>query len=461
MDYPKSVPNVGLVNGKFVDENTATGQVGSLIPAAWGSAVTDELLAVIQAGGLEPTEGDNDQLLQALQAIISAAIPSAPAQASESVAGIVKLVSDVLMTAGLDDTAAVTLKKLVGKLVSQGYTAFTTGGAAAAYTLTPVPALAGYAENQRFRVKFDRAGAGATTLNISGRGAKRLKQYDSAGNKVDAVLAAGQLADVEYDGAEMVILDPLPALVMPPASIQGSARALAVSATGTNAQVTVSADELVLKSASGGYQGFAGLALTINAAASGFNGLDTGALAASTWYSIWVIWNGATTAGLLSLSATAPTLPAGYTHKARVGWIRTDATANKYPLGFTQLGRSVQYKVAVGSNVSSIPVLSSGVAGNINTPAWVAVPTGAFVPSTAAAIKVMGSTTQAGLMVAPNNQFGAIGSTTNPPPYLASAGSSNAQSSSPGVLLLESSNIYLASSGSSAVIACLGWEDNL
>lgn len=33
---PKSVPGVGLVGGKFVDENTATGQQGSLIPSVWG-----------------------------------------------------------------------------------------------------------------------------------------------------------------------------------------------------------------------------------------------------------------------------------------------------------------------------------------------------------------------------------------------------------------------------------------
>lgn len=67
MDYPKSVPSVGLVGGKFVDENQATGVVGSLIPSQWGNAVTDEMLAVIKAAGLAPDEANNGQLLAALQ----------------------------------------------------------------------------------------------------------------------------------------------------------------------------------------------------------------------------------------------------------------------------------------------------------------------------------------------------------------------------------------------------------
>jgi hypothetical protein len=67
MDYPKSVPNVGLVDGKFIDENTVTGAVGSLIPSAWGNAVTDEILAVIKAAGIVPAEGANDQLLKAIR----------------------------------------------------------------------------------------------------------------------------------------------------------------------------------------------------------------------------------------------------------------------------------------------------------------------------------------------------------------------------------------------------------
>ncbi|CAI8864268.1 phage tail protein [Pseudomonas zeae] len=67
MDYPKSMPGVGLVNSRFVDENPLTGTPGSLIPAEWGNALTEEVLAVIKAAGIEPTEGLNTQLLEAIR----------------------------------------------------------------------------------------------------------------------------------------------------------------------------------------------------------------------------------------------------------------------------------------------------------------------------------------------------------------------------------------------------------
>ncbi|UQS15562.1 phage tail protein [Pseudomonas sp. HS6] len=69
MDYPKSVPSAGLVNGKFVDENPLTGTPGSLIPADWGNSVTQEILSVIKAGDLTPDEKKYDQLLQAIQTV--------------------------------------------------------------------------------------------------------------------------------------------------------------------------------------------------------------------------------------------------------------------------------------------------------------------------------------------------------------------------------------------------------
>lgn len=72
MDYPKSVPGIGLVNGKFVNEDVVGGLPGSLIPATWGNGVTDELLNVVKSAGLEPSENDATQLLQAIKKISQA-----------------------------------------------------------------------------------------------------------------------------------------------------------------------------------------------------------------------------------------------------------------------------------------------------------------------------------------------------------------------------------------------------
>ena len=69
MDYPKSVPSAGLVNGKFVDENPLMGTPGSLIPAEWGNSVTQEIINVIKAGDLAPDENKYDQLLQAIRSV--------------------------------------------------------------------------------------------------------------------------------------------------------------------------------------------------------------------------------------------------------------------------------------------------------------------------------------------------------------------------------------------------------
>lgn len=67
MDFPKSVPSAGLVNGRFVDEDPLKGTPGSLIPASWGNGVTQEVLNVIQAAGLMPSEQLSNQLLTALR----------------------------------------------------------------------------------------------------------------------------------------------------------------------------------------------------------------------------------------------------------------------------------------------------------------------------------------------------------------------------------------------------------
>ena len=347
-----------------------------------------------------------------------------------------------------------------------------TGGTATAFTLTPAPAITANAANQRFRVKFNAAAGTTPTLAVSGQAALALKYRDSTGAK-QAITATqvpiNWVSDVENDGTDWVVLDSLPAVAVSPASVQGAFKNLAASATGTSANVTVSADEIVVENSSNIYQTLRAVSLTIAGTSVGANALDTGTIAASTWYSVWVIWNGTTTAGLLSLSATAPTLPGGYTHKARIGWIRTDGTGNKFPLKFVQNGRKVQYSVAAGSNLTALPIMSSGAQGSITTPTWVAVATGNFIPSTAGEIDVVlagqyssGSAYQG--IVAPNNGYGGITSSTNPPPLaINNLGAGSATGTATKMSMVpESSNIYAALSPGSGTIEvlCAGWTDN-
>jgi len=87
-------------------------------------------------------------------------------------------------------------------------------------------------------------------------------------------------------------------------------------------------------------------ATVLNALVVGANGIDAGALAAETWYSIYAIGDstGAITpdAGLLSTSPTAPTLPAGYDCFRRIGAARTNGSAGL--IGFRQMGHEVYYE---------------------------------------------------------------------------------------------------------------------
>jgi hypothetical protein len=245
-------------------------------------------------------------------------------------------------------------------------------------------------------------------------------------------------------------------------SVLGAFRNLVASSTGSSANVTVTADEIVLSNATNQYVTLRTVSLTIAGTTTGANALDTGTIAASTWYSVWAIWNGTTTAGLLSLSSTAPTLPSGYTHKARIGWVRTDGTGNKYPLAFKQYGRKVRYVVA--GNVAALPQIAGASVGAPNTPTWVSQSTANFAPTTIANISLMAVCNGAGskAICAPSNAYGSYSSTTNPPPMAAGASSAaNVATTSNYDMILETANTLYWASDATAVLACTGWEDNL
>nr|WP_256344804.1 hypothetical protein [Pseudomonas gingeri] len=205
-----------MVNGKFVDESPVNGTPGSLIPSSWGNAVTDEILSVIRSTNAVPTESNNAQLTDAIVSIAdlraSQAVSKAVSQSTENASGVAKIATQVQTNLGVDDTTIVTPKKMAGAVQGQALVAFTTTGAAPQFALAPVPAASAYTVNQRFQVSFNAAGGAAPTLNISGLGVKNLKQYNSFGGKVAAIIVSGQVSDVVYDGTDFVVLDALPNL---------------------------------------------------------------------------------------------------------------------------------------------------------------------------------------------------------------------------------------------------------
>lgn len=82
---------------------------------------------------------------------------------------------------------------------------------------------------------------------------------------------------------------------------------------------TVSFDEAILKNASGGLLKIGASSFIINAASTGLNGVDVGAIqGVDKWYVIHIVSDGVVVGGVLSLSIT-PTLPAGMTHFALAG----------------------------------------------------------------------------------------------------------------------------------------------
>lgn len=154
----------GHFNNTFASENPTTGRAPTLVTPEWLNAVQGELAGVVVDAGLPLDKADDQQVIRALA--------------------------------------------VLARL--QKYTAFATAGDAPSFTLNCSPAVTAYTPGLRFRVRFHALGSGAATLNVNGLGAKSIKQYDSAGGKVTAVIAANQLADLEYDGVEFVLGGPLP-----------------------------------------------------------------------------------------------------------------------------------------------------------------------------------------------------------------------------------------------------------
>ena len=125
--------------------------------------------------------------------------------------------------------------------------------------------------------------------------------------------------------------------------------------------------------------------LTADITTSGSGGLDTGVEAADTWYAVHVIGS---TLGLnppnvlLSLSATAPTIPTGFDVFRRVGWIRNNSSSDF--IDFLQFGNG-SWRTYMWANATADRVILSG--GNASGSPPTAIDGSALVPPTSTLVQ--------------------------------------------------------------------------
>ena len=109
--------------------------------------------------------------------------------------------------------------------------------------------------------------------------------------------------------------------LMGPSSGGGDIANLNAYVTGANSMAII-ADAVALFDSSGNMYGATSVSLNPNAAAGGVNAVDTGSITNLTGYYYFLIYNPTINivASLISLSATSPVMPFGYTYKRRIGW---------------------------------------------------------------------------------------------------------------------------------------------
>jgi hypothetical protein len=248
---------------------------------------------------------------------------------------------------GLANGSARTDSISLGQVQDGTYTTLgTTGGSADAYTASPSPAITAYATGSRFIIKISADNTGASTIDISAVGAKDIKKYDGAGAKVDPEagdLQQDQYYDILYDGTDIVVLNPEKPYINlinagATTAVRGSLflQDIITCSNDTDTDHDISFTAGVWNFDDGSGQAVAtSYAKQIDAtwaAGDDAGGLDTGTVAADTWYYGYAIYDPTNDLSdfLISASPTSPTMPTDYTKKRRIkgAFFKTNSSSN-------------------------------------------------------------------------------------------------------------------------------------
>jgi hypothetical protein len=239
--------------------------------------------------------------------------------------------------------------------VSTGTGDFVVSAAATGYQ-TPASAQATDAAIYKYRAESAdlsqwEVGYGAYTVSSTTL-ARTTVLYNSSGTQ----------SKISFSAAPQVAIVGLAEDLSP---IDGALFGLTLSTAGSSATFTTAAGWAADSTAVNILRLYASLAKTTSAWAVGAtNGsLDTGAIANTTWYHVYIIkrLDTGVTDILTSLSATAPTMPTNYTLKRRIGAMKTDGSAHW--VLFVQTGDRFRWATPVldVSNTSFAAYISTAV----------------------------------------------------------------------------------------------------
>ena len=322
---------------------------------------------------------------------------------------------------------------------------------------------------------------GSTTITISPFGTVSVVKSTTAGpvSLVGGEIIQGNQISVIYSASAntfTILNPPIPSASANIAPLCG-ANGLVIKNGGTPSSViSITANQAVMLSAGGlvlsrSSISLANLNITTGTSTSTANGMDGEAPGVSGFLYIWLIDNGSATAALASLASgngLAPSLPSGYIYKCRVGAIAVDGSGNLYR--YIQNGSFAQPTVITPSNSPSLPKIACGASGSVTAPTWTNVDLAAggaiySIPPTATAVqlKLLGADANGRTMAAPNNQYGAFTSTTNPPfcHISGSTGGVDIESTNCLMQLESAGNIYYALESTGECIFQAGWKDNV
>lgn len=207
------------------------------------------------------------------------------------------------------------------------------------------------------------------------------------------------------------------------ASMAGGMYNMYAVSTAVAKQISVSFSAVTVAAATGGGTRQVLLATTtVDGATIGVNGIDAGTIA-TNWYYLYAIYNGTTTACLLSLSAITPTMPTGYTYKALIGayyynstdfvkFVQIDRdiyTAPRYGLtALTAVGTVGTYQsISIANYIPPNARRVRGIAVNNNSGANTTMVVASDATATAASLG--GGTSNSGLSIGGSSVFSAAG----------------------------------------------------